>query len=559
MTVHLSQIGDMPEFKPWFEKYPHWFDDERSKLEAIGFVLEEAILKEHRMVVFRGPCQADSRRKLCIEYPNAFPSAAPKISDFSDTPRLPRHQRFDSAQICLFGFSEHRWSAMLSGADAVAEAEKVIRDVGQLPDPGDTAPEPITRTIPFIERASVLIPFPISVAIDCAVEGVGKAKLKFDFTGQKKTQSFGRGVITSLAWQGKTIDAAVPVSHEFTGTDIAVDVVCISKLPNVQELVTTIDNSIRNARLLKKHDSWIAVVFPDQSGVSKNLRPVWIFCRAALHDSNRRDLIRAFSYEPTQRLARIPRLTGIECKRVMIVGCGSVGSKIAANLAACGVRSFCLVDYDYMEPDNAVRHELGVDSFGLNKAEALVERLETLNPGTSSRSLPLPFHVGTTSKMAREEQFFKEVIASDIVVDATGSHSVSHFLNDLSFELARPVVYASVTNGAWGGDVVSVVPKTTACWLCWNEQYGDTHPATAPRTLGEVFPPGCDQPTFTGTNYEIGFVVNLATDQIVERLLGNCDPLRSYLRWQGRTQDGPKFNTEFLSVNRRPNCYCCGS
>lgn len=72
-------------------------------------------------------------------------------------------------------------------------------------------------------------------------------------------------------------------------------------------------------------------------------------------------------------------LQGLENKRVTIVGCGSLGSKIAANLAASGVNRFNLVEYDYYEPLNSVRHELGVEWFGINKAKALLSRLCSLS------------------------------------------------------------------------------------------------------------------------------------------------------------------------------------
>jgi hypothetical protein len=62
-------------------------------------------------------------------------------------------------------------------------------------------------------------------------------------------------------------------------------------------------------------------------------------------------------------------------KKVGIVGCGALGSKIAASLARSGVCDFLLVDDDIFTPANLIRHELDVESLGAHKAEALAARL----------------------------------------------------------------------------------------------------------------------------------------------------------------------------------------
>ena len=62
-------------------------------------------------------------------------------------------------------------------------------------------------------------------------------------------------------------------------------------------------------------------------------------------------------------------------KSVGIVGCGSLGSKLAAMLARAGVRKFTLVDDDVMFAENLVRNELGGVAAGVHKADAVRSRL----------------------------------------------------------------------------------------------------------------------------------------------------------------------------------------
>jgi molybdopterin/thiamine biosynthesis adenylyltransferase len=209
-----------------------------------------------------------------------------------------------------------------------------------------------------------------------------------------------------------------------------------------------------------------------------------------------------------------------------------LGSKIAANLAASGVNRFRLVDYDYFEPNNSVRHELGVDYFGLNKENALLNRLCSLNPAVAGNSMSFNFQVGSINPFASEQQFCNLINDSDLIIDTTGIHPVSRFLNQLSFELRVPILIASVTNGAWSGEIVRIIPGRTPCWLCWLDQYSESKPPSAPELSGQTFAPGCDQPTFTGTTYDLGIVACLATSMAVETLLinnGNPDFTKNYI------------------------------
>jgi molybdopterin/thiamine biosynthesis adenylyltransferase len=267
-------------------------------------------------------------------------------------------------------------------------------------------------------------------------------------------------------------------------------------------------------------------------------------------------------YVQSERYSRIPGLEGLEEKTVTILGCGSLGSKIAANLAATGINRFHLVDFDHFEPGNAVRHELGVESFGLPKAFALLKRLSSLNPLVAINSDYLLFSATSVAPFEHEQTFFNFVKKSHLIIDATALHSASHFVNKLSFELGVPALYASVTNGAWGGEIVRAVPGKTPCWMCWLDQYYENEPPSAPDQTAEVFAPGCDQPTFTGTTYDLGFVASLATSMAVETLLPDklqTDFSKNYILWSGKDKSGkPLFLTEMLSTSTRPGCELCG-
>ena len=66
--------------------------------------------------------------------------------------------------------------------------------------------------------------------------------------------------------------------------------------------------------------------------------------------------------------------------RIHIVGCGSVGSTIAENLARCGVTKMTLWDFDTVEPHNIVNQMFTQQDVGKSKVEALKNILTDINP-----------------------------------------------------------------------------------------------------------------------------------------------------------------------------------
>lgn len=69
---------------------------------------------------------------------------------------------------------------------------------------------------------------------------------------------------------------------------------------------------------------------------------------------------------------------------IHIVGCGSVGSTVAENLARCGVKNFTLWDFDDVEPHNIVNQMFRQQDVGRPKVEALKDILVEINPELSS-------------------------------------------------------------------------------------------------------------------------------------------------------------------------------
>jgi hypothetical protein len=79
-----------------------------------------------------------------------------------------------------------------------------------------------------------------------------------------------------------------------------------------------------------------------------------------------------------------PRLDNDHAKladrKVALVGCGSLGSKMAVSLARAGVGKFLLVDDDILLPDNLVRNDLDWREIGVHKADSIATKIQLVNP-----------------------------------------------------------------------------------------------------------------------------------------------------------------------------------
>lgn len=73
-----------------------------------------------------------------------------------------------------------------------------------------------------------------------------------------------------------------------------------------------------------------------------------------------------------------------DTSRIHIIGCGSVGSTVAENLARSGIKNFTLWDFDNVEEHNIVNQMFRVQDVGRKKVDALRDILVEINPEISS-------------------------------------------------------------------------------------------------------------------------------------------------------------------------------
>lgn len=151
------------------------------------------------------------------------------------------------------------------------------------------------------------------------------------------------------------------------------------------------------------------------------------FSKEELARYNRHIIIPEFGMEAQKKL---------KAAKVLVVGSGGLGSPVLLYLAAAGVGTIGIVDFDVVDDSNLQRQVLfGVDEIGTPKVEAAKKRLESLNPHIRINI----YNTQLTSKNALE--IIKDY---DVVADGTDNFPTRYLVNDASVLLGKPNVYASI-------------------------------------------------------------------------------------------------------------------
>lgn len=134
-----------------------------------------------------------------------------------------------------------------------------------------------------------------------------------------------------------------------------------------------------------------------------------------------------------QRLERIERR---RTKRVLVLGCGSLGAPLAIGLVKAGLQRLTLVDMDDLMPENVSRHPLGLRALFQPKATELATQLNADIPGVvvkGHRAMAADWILA----QCRPGDF-------DLVVDCTGEESVRSFLSEVRNTIFAdtPIVHA---------------------------------------------------------------------------------------------------------------------
>ncbi|WP_430789064.1 HesA/MoeB/ThiF family protein [Virgibacillus flavescens] len=538
----------MGEIQLWYKEMPEVFEREKRILESRGF-----LLKQHSNTIeFTGNSSVLKEYPLRIIYPNGYPSFPPTvISEVKDELVLKSHQRILNKVLCCFGFASERWRADFTAKEVLQEAEELIVNFSPLTIDGDSevydesVPEPIVNQYNYAD-GGFLIPTPFGDMSFNELKDTNEGTINYS-TKQK------RGIITSLDLQGENKIADDGYKGWFKGSTMYRSK--IYKVFNPPPLTTTnikswlLENDIR---INPNRNHFLFFVFEDEWGKKGNKRMAWIALKILQGNAS---WIQCYLVSEDDTEIRTPHGSLIREKVVTVVGAGSLGSIVSTTLAQEGVQKFYLFDYDTYEPSNAIRHQVRQYWFGLSKVNGVSERIKELSPTAEVEVYNVA--VGSSKDQGNYQKVNKALANSDIVVDTTGEHGVSHFLNRFCVKNKIPLVIGSVTNGAWSCEVVKYIPNHSGCWGCWNRSYGYRNPPSSP--TGEMqFAPGCDQPTFIGGISSINIAGGLVSHAIIDTLLNVDLDAKHYILWSERDCRGNRnYDVEYLKNPALEDCEVC--
>jgi adenylyltransferase/sulfurtransferase len=151
------------------------------------------------------------------------------------------------------------------------------------------------------------------------------------------------------------------------------------------------------------------------------------FSKEELARYNRHIIIPEFGLESQKKL---------KAAKVLVVGSGGLGSPVLLYLAAAGIGTLGIIDFDVVDDSNLQRQILfGVESVGIPKVEAAKQRLLALNPHINIRL----YNEQLTSKNALD--IIKDY---DVVADGTDNFPTRYLVNDACLLSGKPNVYASI-------------------------------------------------------------------------------------------------------------------
>jgi molybdopterin/thiamine biosynthesis adenylyltransferase/rhodanese-related sulfurtransferase len=142
--------------------------------------------------------------------------------------------------------------------------------------------------------------------------------------------------------------------------------------------------------------------------------------------------------------------------KVLLVGAGGLGSPAALYLAAAGVGTLGIVDFDAVDVSNLQRQVLHTTArVGEPKVDSARETIQALNPDV---------HVVATNAMLGPDNVEALIDGYDVILDGTDTFETRYLLNDAAVARRIPVVHASVYR--FEGQLTTFVPFDGPCYRC---------------------------------------------------------------------------------------------
>ena len=221
----------------------------------------------------------------------------------------------------------------------------------------------------------------------------------------------------------------------------------------------------------------------------------------------------------------------LKAARVLLVGAGGLGSPAALYLAAAGVGTLGLVDWDVVDVTNLQRQIIhGTASVGTSKLESARARLRDLNPHVDVKTFGVRLASGNALDIVRD---------FDIVVDGSDNFPTRYLVNDACVLLGKPNVYGSIFR--FDGQASVFDARVGPCYRCL---FADPPPPD--------LVPSCAEGGVLGVLP--GIIGSIQALEAIKLIVGVGDTLVGRLL----LCDARRMQFRELALNKDPECPACG-
>src|SRR5437899_548936 len=222
----------------------------------------------------------------------------------------------------------------------------------------------------------------------------------------------------------------------------------------------------------------------------------------------------------------------LKAARVLCIGVGGLGSPLALYLAAAGVGTLGIVDFDVVDYTNLQRQIIHTTAdVGRKKLDSATEKLKAINPFLNIRT----FETKLTSENALE--IFADF---DIIADGTDNFPTRYLVNDACVLTGKPNIYGSIFR--FEGQASVFATKKGPCYRC-------LYPAPPPPGLV----PSCAEGGVLGILP--GLVGVIQATEVIKLILGKGEPLIGRLL----LIDALAMKFRELKLRKNPGCPVCGT
>jgi adenylyltransferase/sulfurtransferase len=222
----------------------------------------------------------------------------------------------------------------------------------------------------------------------------------------------------------------------------------------------------------------------------------------------------------------------LKAARVLCIGTGGLGSPLALYLAAAGVGTLGLVDFDVVDYTNLQRQIIhSTADVGRKKLDSAADKLKAINPFLDLRTFD------TRLSSANALELFRDF---DIIADGTDNFPTRYLVNDACVLTGKPNVYGSIFR--FEGQASVFATEQGPCYRC-------LYPEPPPPGLV----PSCAEGGVLGILP--GLVGVMQATEVIKLILGKGEPLI------GRLLLIDALNMKFRELKLRKNrdCPVCGT